>query len=106
MKLYHTELVTLLQKLDYPNPLPTLRDIRRQFKDCGLYTALIGILEQNNRVLDEHLLDVKIGVLFLTPDVSERGKKLRAKALSQPKATIITKFLIEYFYKNGFFDLK
>lgn len=106
MKLYHTELAILLKKLDYPCPLPTLRDIRHQFKDCGLYTALIGILEQNNRVLDTNLLDVKIGILFMTPDDSENGKKLRAQVLSQPKAAIITKFLIEYFYKNGFFDLK
>lgn len=72
---------------------------------CGIYTAYIGILEQNHRVFDGDLKNCNIVALFFLADV-ENVQASRKRVVSVPKASVMTKYLLEYFNRKGYLDLE
>lgn len=106
LQYYHEELVFVLKKLEYSKPLPTLRSIRNQFANSGLYTALVGIMLQNTctNVLEPEVFEGEFLPLFLFPSTSDEDRKTRAKILSNPKAAITTKHLLEYYDRKGYLN--
>lgn len=106
LQLYHEELICILKKMNYPKPLPTLASIKHQFRTNGLYPAMIGILEQNNRVLNHEADDCNIVSLFMTPVTVKGDREKRMKVLANPKAAVMTKYLLDYYDKNGYLDIK
>lgn len=101
---YHEELCNMLRELSYPKKLPTLREIRRQVDTSSLYTAFIGILEQNHRAFEINSTELNVIALFFAPVTVEGAFEKRKKALSMPKAAAMTKYLIEYYDRKGYFN--
>lgn len=101
---YHQELCNMLQKFSYPKKLPTLRSIRHQIDSSSLYTAFIGIIEQNHRAIDKDSGELNVIALFFAPDTVEGTLQEREKALFMPKAAKMTRYLIEYYDRKGFLN--
>lgn len=103
LQYYHKELCLALKSSNYPKQFPTLRDIRVQFLNSGLYTAVTGIFMQNLRVLEkDYCNDNNVIQLFMMPSNGENDRSIRARILSNPKAAIMTKYLLEYYDRKGF----
>lgn len=105
LELYHEELVKVLEKVEYKKPLPTLNTIKHQFSTNGLYIALYSLVELNNRCRGPDHREADSVSLFMSPSLSEEDRKLKAEAISRPAVANITKFLIQFYDKNGYFDL-
>lgn len=102
IRLYHTILQDILIKLSYPKRIPSFEDIYKSFLKCTLYIALAGIFVTAHRQFDV----VHNGEgLEIFVSQSKEDFEFREKMFNAPKSRDDLKFLLDFCYRNGFFDV-
>lgn len=97
---YHSELLEMLQQLDYPKHLPTLTDIQADLLRRGISTTAIGLYEFAAR---GYVDDGELSVTDLMGDLSVAVNG-RMKMVEKAKNSDGFKFMLNYFDRRGYFD--
>lgn len=102
VQFYHSELVKLLEKLEYPKKLPSLIDIQTVVFRFDIYNALIVLFIIGLRYLGESF-DGNGGFMELTENTQNNDEK-SVKMYSHPKCIEDLKYLLDLFDRRGYFD--
>ncbi|XP_037024113.1 uncharacterized protein LOC119066001 [Bradysia coprophila] len=100
IRFYHTELIKVLEKLQYPKTLPTLIDIQTLVFRFDLYNVLIVLFVIGLRYTDE-----SFDGGFM--ELSENAQNTNGKATqlySHPKCIEELQYILEMFDRRGYFD--
>lgn len=100
LEYYQQVVADVLKKLCYPGKIPTIEIIRNQFFSRGIYPALTGFFRLNERVRGPSPPAVNT-LEFILKAKSESEIEKLAKLMSEPAAANISRYELEYFYRNG-----
>lgn len=100
IQFYHSELIKLLDKLQYPHKLPTLIDIQTVVFRFDLYNTLIVLFVIGLRYMGESFDG---GFMELTENTQTIGEK-SVGMYSHPKCIEDLKYLLDLFDRRGYFD--
>lgn len=104
IQFYYSELIELLEKLEYPMKLPTLMDIQTVVFRFDLYNALVVLFVIGLRYLGESFDG---GFMELTETASETAQQSEEKSVqmyTHPKCIEDLKYLLDMFDRRGYFD--
>lgn len=93
---------SVLEQINYPRKIPSLADIHTSLFRPGIYSALFGLFV----IVLRHLKKVRgDGFLcWITFDDVE-DKKYRIEVFSNPECEEALKYLVDYFYRKGYYDI-
>lgn len=100
LQCYHSELKTILLKLNYPKKIPTMNDIQVSFLRSAAFPAVVGMSIMAAKFLKKL---VKDGLLsFVGQDESD--KQFLAEMYSDPECEDLLKRLLDYYDRKGIFS--
>lgn len=99
---YHSELLEVLQKLNYSKHLPTLTDIQAELLRRGISTTAFGLYEFAAR----GYVDIRgeMNVTDLMADDLSAAVDCRMRMVEKAKNNDGFKFMLNYFDRRGYFD--
>lgn len=100
IQLYHSELVELLTKMNYPKALPSLTDIQVIAYRMDFYTALVILLCVGLRFLDTSF---EGGSIEMSKTIQNGGEE-KGGMYSHPECQRQLKYLLDLTDRRGYFD--
>lgn len=100
IQFYHTELITLLVKLQYPNSLPTLVDIQTLVFRFDLYNVLVVLFVIGLRYMDTSF----DGGFMELSECAQNVNDTPAQMYSHPKCIDELKYILDMFDRRGYLD--
>lgn len=100
IQFYYVELIMLLEKLKYPQKLPTLMDIQTVVFRFDLYNALIVLFVIGLRYSEESF----DGGFMELSENTQKSEEQSTRMYSHPKCIEDLKYLLDMFDRRGYFD--
>lgn len=100
IQFYYVELIKLLEKLKYPQKLPTLMDIQTVVFRFDLYNALIVLFVIGLRYSEESF----DGGFMELSENTQKSEEKSTRMYSHPKCIEDLKYLLDMFDRRGYFD--
>lgn len=97
---YYNELITLLDEYNYTDKYPTLTDLHVAIMKYGFCSALISLFVigiRNSKNSDIIGLEIFVGETI-------EDHRFRVKFLNDPECKPYLEYLLNYFYRKGYFD--
>lgn len=100
IQFYHTELINLLEKLQYPKYLPTLIDIQTLVFRFDLYNVLVVLFVIGLRYVDKSF----DGGFMELSENAQNTEEQPTQMYVHPKCIEELKYTLDMFDRRGYFD--